>query len=63
MDITDIQYSDQSFDVIYCSHVLEHIHDDMKAMAEFFRVLRNGGWAILLVPIRADRTFEDPRHH
>ena len=60
MDITDIQYPDDSFDVIYCSHVLEHVPDDRKAMREFRRVLRPGGWAILQVPITADVTFEDP---
>ena len=59
MDITDIQYANQSFDVIYCSHVLEHVLDDKQAMREFFRVLKNDGWAILLVPIISEKTFED----
>jgi SAM-dependent methyltransferase len=60
MDIMDIQYPDESFDVIYCSHVLEHVPDDRKAMREFRRVLKRGGWAILLVPINAGKTYEDP---
>jgi SAM-dependent methyltransferase len=60
MDITDIQYPDESFDVIYCSHVLEHVEDDQRAMREFRRVLKKSGWAILLVPIMGDMTFEDP---
>jgi SAM-dependent methyltransferase len=60
MDIMDIHYPDQHFDVIYCSHVLEHVEDDRKAMREFHRVLRSDGWAILLVPITARETFEDP---
>jgi len=60
MDICNIQYPDESFDVIYCSHVLEHVQDDKKAIREFFRVLAKNGWAILLVPIYSDRTFEDP---
>jgi len=60
MDITSIEYPDQSFDVIYCSHVLEHVQDDKRAMREFFRVLKNNGWAILLAPITAEKTFEDP---
>ena len=61
MDITDIQCSDDSFDVILCSHVLEHVEDDQKALRELFRVLKPGGWAILQVPIDSDRevTFED----
>jgi SAM-dependent methyltransferase len=60
MDITDIQYPDHSFDVIYCSHVLEHVTDDRKAMNEFYRVLKDDGWAILNVPIYGDQTLEDP---
>jgi SAM-dependent methyltransferase len=61
MDVMDIQYPDETFDVIYCSHVLEHVADDRKAMSEFHRVLRTGGWAILQVPIStAEVTFEDP---
>lgn len=60
MDITNIDYPDQSFDVIYCSNVLEHVQDDRKAMKEFFRTLKSNGWAILLVPITAEETFEDP---
>jgi len=46
--------------VIYCSHVLEHVSNDKQAMNEFYRVLKLGGWAILLVPIISDETFEDP---
>jgi SAM-dependent methyltransferase len=60
MDITNIQYPDASFDFIYCSHVLEHVPDDRKAMREFRRVLSSNGVAILTVPITADQTVEDP---
>ena len=60
MDITNIDFPDGSFDVIYCSHVLEHVQNDQSAMREFYRVLKVDGWAILLVPIIADKTFEDP---
>jgi hypothetical protein len=60
MDITQIPYPDGTFDVIYCSHVLEHVPDDRRAMREFRRVLKPGGWAVLMVPITADKTFEDP---
>lgn len=59
MDICNIQYPDEMFDVIYCSHVLEHVNDDKRAMHEFYRVLKSNGWAIILVPIMADKTFED----
>ena len=60
MDIMNIAYPDQTFDVIYCSHVLEHVPDDRRAMREFRRVLKQDGWAVLLVPITAEKTFEDP---
>ena len=60
MDITDIQYENETFDIIYCSHVLEHVSDDHKAMKEFFRVLKKDGWAILNVPVIRDKTYEDP---
>jgi hypothetical protein len=60
MDVTAIQFPAEHFDVIYCSHVLEHILEDRKAMREFCRVLKPDGWAILLVPISAERTMEAP---
>jgi hypothetical protein len=61
MDITDIHYPDNSFDVIYCSHVLEHVPEDRKAMRELARVLKPTGWAVLAVPIMRQETFEDPK--
>lgn len=60
MDIIDIQYADNSFDAVYCSHVLEHIPDDRKAMREMHRVLKVGGWAIIMVPIRQKGIPSDP---
>lgn len=60
MDITGIQYPENTFDMIYCSHVLEHVPEDRKAMREFYRVLRPGGWAILMVPMADEPTIEDP---
>jgi len=61
MDITGIDLPDDSFDVIICNHVLEHIIDDKKAMHELYRVLKPGGWGILQVPISLSisKTFED----
>jgi ubiquinone/menaquinone biosynthesis C-methylase UbiE len=59
MDITNIKYTDGFFDVIYCSHVLEHVSNDRMAMREFARVLKPDGWAVILVPITTDKTFED----
>jgi predicted SAM-dependent methyltransferase len=55
-------YTDGSVDVLICSHVLEHVADDRRAMREIFRVLRLGGFAIVMVPLvhGVDETFEDP---
>lgn len=59
MDITNIDYPSESFDYIYCSHVLEHIEDDRKAMKELCRVTKKDGWAILLVPIMTKGPTEE----
>jgi len=57
IDLTDISMADNTVDVIISSHVLEHIIDDKKALSEMFRILKPGGWALILVPIISDRTF------
>jgi SAM-dependent methyltransferase len=61
MDIREMPFEDNSFDIIFCNHVLEHIDDDAKAMRELLRVLRPGAWAVLQVPIDRSRptTYED----
>lgn len=65
MDIQNIQYPDNTFDFIYCSHVLEHVPNDKKALEELHRVLKNGGSALIVVPIvfSLEKTFEDPRYN
>jgi len=63
MDITNIKYPDHSFDLIICSHVLEHIQDDRKAISELYRVLKLDSTAIIIVPFplnSREKTFEDP---
>lgn len=50
IDVTDLAFPDGSIDIVVCNHVLEHVPDDRRAMAEIRRVLRPGGWALLLVP-------------
>lgn len=57
--VTDIAHPNDSFDVIVCSHVLEHIPDDTQAMRELLRVLKPEGWALLLVPMEKRLTYED----
>lgn len=60
-DICDLPFEDDSFDIIFCNHVLEHIPDDKKAMQELYRVLKKGGMAILQIPQDYSRetTYED----
>lgn len=61
MDVTDLEFEDNSFDAVLCYHVLEKVADDRKAISEFFRVLKPGGWGIIQVPLEPDLpvTLED----
>ena len=45
-DICNLPFQDNSYDMILCNHVLEHIPDDTKAMQELFRVMKPGGMGI-----------------
>lgn len=49
-DVTDYAARDESFDVVFFNHVLEHIPDDQKALSEVFRILKKGGICVLGVP-------------
>jgi Methyltransferase domain len=61
LDISDMDLPDSSFDLVLCSHVLEHVPDDRAAMRELRRVLADGGMALVLVPYRPGvTTYEDP---
>ena len=60
-DLTSTNFKDESFDLIICNHVLEHIEDDKSALDEMYRILKYNGISILQVPINVERenTFED----
>ena len=60
-DICNLPFEDNSFDIILCNHVLEHIPEDGKAMTELFRVMKPGGWGVFQIPqdLNRDKTFED----
>jgi SAM-dependent methyltransferase len=62
LDLTALQLEDETIDLIFASHVMEHISDDALAIKEIFRVLKPGGLAVLPVPIVAQETIEYPRH-
>jgi len=52
VDITRMDiYPGQYFDAFICSHVLEHVADDHRALCELYRILKPGGWGIVMVPI------------
>ncbi len=60
-DICNLPFKNNSYDVILCNHVLEHIPDDTKAMKELYRVLKPGGMGIFQIPqdLARETTFED----
>jgi SAM-dependent methyltransferase len=63
VDITDMRgYADGCFDIVLCSHVLEHVPNDRRALRELHRVLHPDGFAIVMVPLvhGVDETNEDP---
>ncbi|MFT4659940.1 MAG: SAM-dependent methyltransferase [Patiriisocius sp.] len=61
MDVHDIPFDNNSFDVLLGNHLLEHVDDDAKVMREFYRVMKPGGWGIFQVPMDTTRqeTYED----
>lgn len=61
MNILNLPFDENTFDLIICNHVLEHVPNDLDAMKELYRVLKKGGKGILQVPISINtfETFED----
>jgi SAM-dependent methyltransferase len=60
-DICNLPFENNSYDIIFCNHVLEHIPDDTKAMQELYRVLKPGGMGIFQIPqdLTREITFSD----
>ena len=58
-DVQNIPFSDESFDLVFASHVLEYPEDDRKAMSEIRRILRRDGIAILPVPLIHKKTKDN----
>ena len=61
-DICNLPFENNSYDLVLCNHVLEHVLNDKLAIRELFRVLKKGGVLIAQVPLDLNRkmTFEDP---
>ena len=60
MDVHAIPFPENTFDVVFCNHVLEHVDDDILACSEFNRVLKPDGWGILQSPVyNLEKTIED----
>lgn len=64
INLLNIPFEKETFDLIICNHVLEHIPDENQALKEIYRVLNNQGIAILQVPISSNSatTYEDPKY-
>lgn len=62
VDLMNLPFADETYDFFICSHVLEHVADDAKAIRELHRITRKGGCGILVAPIIVglERTIEDP---
>ena len=60
-DVQQIPLEAESFDAIICNHIMEHVEDDHKALSELYRIMRRGGWGVILSPVDLERekTFED----
>jgi SAM-dependent methyltransferase len=66
MDVHQIPFEAETFDVVFCNHVLEHVDDDLLACSEINRVLKKDGWGIIQSPVYdlektiEDKTISDP---
>jgi SAM-dependent methyltransferase len=62
MDITDLKFQDNSFDLILCSHVLEHIEQDTLAIQNLLKVLKPTGICYIVVPYfpELEKTYHNP---
>lgn len=58
-DITNIKMDDNYYDLVICYHVLEHVPNDLQAMKELFRVIKQGGLCIIQTPFKSGHTYED----
>ena len=58
-DITNLKIANETYDLILCYHILEHIPEDIAAMKEVFRVMKSGGKALVQTPFKGGEIYED----
>lgn len=60
-DIQKLDLPENSFDIVICCHVIEHVDNDLEAMKQLYKVTKPGGFAVLQVPLalNLDITLED----
>lgn len=58
-DITNLEIADNSFDLIICYHILEHIKDDIQAIKELSRVMKPGAKTLIQTPFKEGEIYED----
>ncbi|MDQ2846944.1 MAG: methyltransferase domain-containing protein [Actinomycetota bacterium] len=65
LDVQDMDLPSNSLDVILTPHVLEHVPDTEKSLAEMYRVLKPGGSLLLEIPMPQGRTGKpsEPEYH
>jgi len=56
----DLPFKDNTLDYVLTSHVIEHFFDPVKALREWHRVIKPGGYIFIIAPHK-DRTFDKPR--
>jgi len=59
MDLHQIPFENNDFDVVFCNHVMEHVNNDLQAMTEIHRILKPAGWAIIQVPFFLSHSREN----
>lgn len=59
-NLRNLPFKDETFDVVFASHVLEHIKEDDEAISEIRRIIKPNGFAVLPVPIVGYETIEYP---
>ena len=58
-DITNISQASETYDLIICYHILEHVIEDEKAMKELFRILKPNGTILIQTPFKDGEIYED----